>query len=96
MASTLTKADLVRDIHAKTGIPRKEIIDVVADLMDVITEELNENNQVKISSFGTFSVRQKSERIGRNPKTREQAVISARRVVSFRVSRQLKNKVEKV
>ncbi len=96
MTNPLTKAGLVKDIHAKTGIPRKEIIDVVADLMDIITEELNESNQVKISSFGTFSVRQKSERIGRNPKTKEEAVISARRVVSFRVSNQLKNKVEKI
>lgn len=96
MTTTLTKADLVKNIHVKTGIPRKEITNVVGDLMDVITDELKQNNQVKISSFGTFSVRQKSERIGRNPKTKQQAVISARRVVSFRVSKQLKNKVENI
>ena len=96
MTNTLTKAELIRDIHTKTGIPRKEIVDVVSDLMDIITDELKENNQVKISSFGTFSVRQKSERIGRNPKTKEEAIISARRVVSFRVSKQLKNKVENI
>jgi integration host factor subunit alpha len=55
--------------------------------------ELIDGNSVKLSSFGSFMVRQKKERIGRNPKTKEEAVIDARRVVVFRASKELKNRI---
>lgn len=94
MKNTLTKAQLVQNIYSNTGIPHKDVRTVVDDLMHSIVSELDGDNTVQITSFGTFSVRHKAERIGRNPKTKERAVISARRAVSFRVSKDLKNTLE--
>ena len=87
---TVTRAHLMNKIYIKYGYSRAE----AADIVDAIFEEMNSalvnDNEVKISSFGTFKVRKKKERIGRNPKTKVEAPISARRVVSFYASNLLK------
>ena len=75
------------------GISKVESSQIVDQIFEEMILELVDGNSVKLSSFGSFMVRQKKERIGRNPKTKEEAVIDARRVVVFRASKELKNKI---
>ena len=90
MQKTLTKIDLIEAVYKKIGLPRKVIGDVVSDLLEQICVSLENGNGVKLSSFGTFHCLSKRKRIGRNPKTGEEVVISPRRVVSFKASNSLK------
>ena len=94
MNKVLTKIDLADKVWEKTGIPRVVISDIMSELFEEITKNLESGTDVKLSSFGTFKTRNKPERMGRNPKTGESAVISARTVVSFSPSNTLKEKVE--
>lgn len=90
---TITRAYLTDAIYRKLGFSRAEC----ADLVDAVLEEMNQglvsDGEVKISSFGTFKVKSKNPRIGRNPKTKQEVPISARKVVSFYVSNLLKKKI---
>ncbi len=90
---TLTKADIVEHIHKEVGLSKKDALDSLQFVLDEICNALQEHETVKISSFGRFSVRQKSERIGRNPKTGVEAVVSERNVVVFKPSQLLKQRV---
>ena len=93
MSETLTRADLSEVIYSEVGISKVESSQIVDQIFEEMILELIDGNNVKLSSFGSFMVRQKKERIGRNPKTKEEAIIDARRVVVFRASKELKNKI---
>ena len=91
----LTKADLAERLHEELGLNKREVKDIVELFFDEIRLSLESANQVKISGFGNFDLRDKGERPGRNPKTGEEIPISARRVVTFRPGQKLRLRVEK-
>ena len=80
----MTKADIVEIIHQKIGFGRKESTQIVEQVFEIIQETLESGEKVKISGFGNFVVRQKRPRRGRNPKSGNEIVISARKVVTFK------------
>jgi integration host factor subunit alpha len=90
---TLTRADIVEAVHEKFGVGRDLAGKLLEDALAEMTHAVALGSNLKVASFGSFSVRQKKERIGRNPKTGEEAVITPRRVLSFRASKILKNRV---
>ena len=92
---TLTRADLSEAVQRSVGLSRTESAELVETTLGLISDALVGGENVKLSSFGTFMVRQKNGRMGRNPKTGEEVAISARRVVTFRPGQKLKDRVEK-
>ena len=88
---TLTRADLSETLHRNIGLSRTESADMVNSVLDYVADALVEGQSVKLSSFGTFMVRAKRERMGRNPKTGEEVPITPRRVLVFRPSQVMKN-----
>ena len=90
---TLTRADLSEAVYNEIGLSRVESSEIVEAVLDEVSTALVAGEEVKLSSFGTFSVRQKNGRIGRNPKTGQDAIISERKVVSCKFSKNLKNKI---
>lgn len=88
--STMTKADIVEKVYQKIGFSKKEASELVEMVFNTLKNQLQTGEKVKISGFGNFLVRGKSQRIGRNPQTGEQIMISARRVLTFRPSQVLK------
>lgn len=93
MARTVTRADLSEAVYQEVGLSRNESSDLVESVLDEICNALVRGEMVKISSFGSFSVRQKGQRIGRNPKTGEEVPILPRKVLVFRASHVLKNRI---
>ncbi len=93
MVKTVTRADLVESIYQEVGLPRHECSLLVEQILEEISTSLISGNQVKIASFGSFSLRNKQERVGRNPRTGETTMITPRRVLSFRASYILKKKI---
>ena len=91
---SLTKAEMAERLFDDIGLNKREAKDMVETFFDEIRTCLSENEQVKLSGFGNFDLRDKSERPGRNPKTGEEVPISARRVVTFRPGQKLKENVE--
>ncbi len=89
MTGTLTRADIADTIHRTLGISQTESAEITDAIIEEIISALERNEEIKLSSFGTFRIRQKKERIGRNPKTKIEAKISARKVVNFYPSTQL-------
>ncbi len=92
----MTKADLVEKIFEKIGLSKKEAQEIIEILFDTMKQTFIEGESVKISGFGTFNVRQKMARRGRNPKTGDDLEITPRRVITFRASNQLKAFMEKM
>ncbi len=90
---TLTRMDLSESVFREVGLSRNESADLVESVLEKISASLVSGEQVKISSFGTFSIRQKNARVGRNPKTGEEAPIPPRRVLTFRPSHLMKDRV---
>jgi len=90
---TVTRTDLADAVHQKIGLSRIESAELVETLLSVISDRIAEGESVKISSFGSFLVRSKNERIGRNPKTGEEVPITSRRVMVFKPSNILKQTV---
>lgn len=90
---TITRADVAETIYAEIGLSRKDSNDILDMILDEIVKELSNGNDVKLSSFGTFSLRQKKERSGRNPKTGVEAVITPRKVISFRPSQTMRKTI---
>ena len=90
-SKTLTRADLSEAVHRQIGLSRSESADLVKSVLDLVSDTLVAGKTVKLSSFGTFMVRQKNGRIGRNPKTGEEVPITPRRVLVFRPSQVMKN-----
>jgi len=93
---TLTKADLADLLFDQVGLNKREAKDMVEAFFEEIRTSLESGDSVKLSGFGNFELRQKSERPGRNPKTGEEIPITARRVVTFHASQKLKNQVDEV
>ncbi len=93
MDKTTTRSTLSEAVFKNVGLSRNESANLVDSVFSEILVSLIKGNDVKISSFGTFVVRQKKERIGRNPKTGQEVPITARSVVTFRASNVLKSKV---
>lgn len=91
--NTLTRADICEAVHKKTGYPKSESQQLVEDILNLMTESLIAGDNVKISGFGTFLLRDKAERVGRNPKTGVEVPITPRRVLIFRASQALRDKV---
>lgn len=91
---TLTKADLADLLFEQVGLNKREAKDMVEAFFEEVRTALETGDSVKLSGFGNFELRKKSERPGRNPKTGEEIPISARRVVTFHASQKLKSKVE--
>ena len=87
---TITRADVAEAIYEEVGISRKDSGDILDMMIDEIKNELVKGNDVKLSSFGTFSLRRKNPRVGRNPKTGVEANISARTVISFKPSQNMR------
>lgn len=92
---TVTRADLGEAVYQEVGLSRNESMDLVEMVLQEMSDTLVQGEMVKISSFGTFSVRQKGQRVGRNPKTGEEVPILPRRVLTFRASHVLKNRINK-
>jgi len=91
--NTLTRADLSEAVYKEVGLSRNESASLVEMVLDEVSEALVRGEPVKISSFGSFAVRQKGRRIGRNPKTGEEVPILPRKVLVFRASHVLKNRI---
>ncbi|HET7269412.1 MAG TPA: integration host factor subunit alpha [Oleiagrimonas sp.] len=91
---TLTKAAMAEQLFADVGLNKREAKEFVDAFFEVIRESLEKGEQVKLSGFGNFDLRDKNQRPGRNPKTGEEIPISARRVVTFRPGQKLKVRVE--
>jgi integration host factor subunit alpha len=90
---TLTRAHLAEAVYQEVGLSRSESAELVDSILSEISDSLVNDGVVKISSFGTFSVRQKGRRVGRNPKTGEEVPIMPRRVLVFRASQVLKDRI---
>ncbi|WP_440876848.1 integration host factor subunit alpha [Thalassotalea sp. PLHSN55] len=90
----LTKAEVAEHLYEKVGLSKRDAKEMVEIFFEEIRETLESGEQVKLSGFGNFDLRQKSERPGRNPKTGEDIPISARKVVTFRPGQKLKSRVE--
>ena len=93
MGETITRAQLSEAIYQEVGLSRNESADLLEMVLGEITQALLQGETVKISSFGSFSVRQKGQRIGRNPKTGEEVPILPRKVLVFRPSQLLKGRI---
>ena len=92
---TLTRADLADAINRRLGLSRSESLAMVESILDMMSDALADGENVKISGFGTFLLRDKTERLGRNPKTGIEVPITPRRVLTFRASKMLKERVSK-
>ncbi|MEM8650280.1 MAG: integration host factor subunit alpha [Pseudomonadota bacterium] len=90
---TITRIDLSEAVYQKLGLSRIESAELVETFLDLISDRIVEGESVKLSSFGSFLVRSKNERIGRNPKTGEEVPITPRRVMVFKPSNILKQAV---
>ena len=90
MRNNLTKKDIVKSIYMQIGFPKKVIEEIINDLIDLIIVGIKEDKKLKIQNFGTFTIRQKKRRIGRNPKTKEERVVKERKVVLFKPSKEFK------
>jgi integration host factor subunit alpha len=93
---TITRADLIDELHTKTNLSKPECATFLSSMLGEIEQAIIENEQVKLSGFGNFVVRSKKERVGRNPKTGKEVPITPRRVVTFRPSQILRERINKV
>ncbi len=91
MRINLTKKEIINSIYMQIGFSKKISEHLLEDIFQILLKNIISEKKVKISKFGTFILRNKKERIGRNPKTREEKLISGRNVVLFRPSKELKN-----
>ena len=89
----LTKRDLINSVYMQIGFSKNISENLIDDLLITITENLKNEKKLKLSKFGTFSIRSKKSRIGRNPKTKEEKTISDRDVVLFKASKEFKDLV---
>jgi integration host factor subunit alpha len=94
-AGTLTRADLAESLHRRVGLSRSESSDLVEQILGHMCEALGKGENVKISGFGTFVLRDKGERVGRNPKTGVEVPIAPRRVLTFRASQMMRDRIVK-
>ena len=95
MRINLTKKQIINSIYMQIGFSKKISENLLEDVFQIILKNIILKKKVKIAKFGTFSLRKKKERIGRNPKTKEEKLISARNVVLFKPSKDLKNYINR-
>jgi len=93
MRQNLTKKEIINSIYMQLGFSKKMIENIIEDIFDVLLESLKKHGKVKISNFGTFILRHKKTRLGRNPRTKKEAIISERNVILFKPSKFFKNKI---
>jgi integration host factor subunit alpha len=93
-SGALTKAEMAERLFDEMGLNKREAKELVEQFFEEVRQSLENNEQVKLSGFGNFDLRDKRERPGRNPKTGEEIPIQARRVVTFRPGQKLKSRVE--
>ena len=93
MRVNLTKKEIVNSIYMQIGYSKKISETLLDDFFQIIFENLKKSKKVKIAKFGTFELRHKKSRVGRNPKTKEKKLISQRNVILFKPSKELKNKI---
>ena len=91
MRINLTKKDLVNLVYMQLGFSKKISEHLIDDFLDTIVDNLESQKMLKISKFGTFSIREKKSRLGRNPKTKEEKIISKRNVILFKPSKEFKD-----
>ena len=91
----LTKKDIVEQVYTEVGFPGNQSVEIVESLLEIIKATLGSGEDVLVSGFGKFCVRDKRERKGRNPATGEDKILSARRVVTFKWSGKLRDKVNR-
>ena len=99
MRINLTKKEIINSLYMQIGFSKKISEGLLEDILNIITDNLKKYKKIKISNFGTFSLRSKKSRLGRNPKTKEKKIISERNVVLFKPSRDFKdyiNSYEKI
>ena len=96
MRQNLTKKEIINSIYMQLGYSKNLIENIIEDIFEILLKSLKEKGKVKISNFGTFTLRHKRSRVGRNPKTKKEAIISERNVVLFKPSKFLKNKINNV
>jgi integration host factor subunit alpha len=92
-AGTMTRADLAEALHRKVGLSRAESADMVEQILGHMSDALQRGENVKVSGFGTFVLRDKGQRIGRNPKTGVEVPIAPRRVLTFRASQMMRDRI---
>ena len=92
---TLTRADLTEKLHRQIGLSRADSSGLVEQILDSMSEALSKGENVKVSGFGSFVLRDKSGRIGRNPKTGVEVPIAPRRVLTFRASQTMRERIVK-
>ena len=90
---TLTKAHIINNVQEQVGIPRKEAAEIVEELLEIMKKTLAQGEDILISGFGKFCVRDKGQRRGRNPATGEDMILDKRRVVTFKCSSALRKKL---
>ena len=90
MRTNLTKKDIVNSVYMQIGLSKRILNIILEDIFNIIVQNLNKSKKVKISNFGTFEIRHKKSREGRNPKTKEKKIISERNVVLFKSSKHFK------
>ncbi len=95
MRINLTKKEIINSVYMQIGFSKKISENLLDDFFDILINNLIDKKKVKIAKFGTFFLRNKKERIGRNPKTKEEKIISQRNVVLFKPSKELKNFINK-
>ena len=93
--NTITRAQLGEAVYQEIGLSRTESVELIESILKFMSESLERGETLKLSSFGSFSVRKKNKRIGRNPKTGEEVLISPRKVIVFRPSQVLKSRINK-
>ena len=90
MRDNLTKKEIINSIYMQLGFSKKVAENILEDLIEIISDSIYNNKILKISNFGTFFLKRKKKRVGRNPKTKEEKIISERNVISFKPSKELK------
>ena len=95
MRINLTKKEIVNSLYMQIGFSKKISENILEDILLNIIDGLKKNKKVKISNFGTFSLRLKKSRVGRNPKTKEEKIIKGRNVVLFKPSKEFKSYINK-
>ncbi len=89
----MTKADLIENVYLKTGFSKKESAEIVEMVFDIMKNNLEDGEKIKIAGFGNFVVKQKATRRGRNPQTGEEIEITSRRILTFKPSQVLKSAI---
>ena len=93
--NNFTREDIAESLHTDFGLTKKDCIIFVNDIIDIIIDGLKVNGYVKIHNFGSFKINRKKSRLGRNPKTREDVMISERNVLKFKPSKSMLNYINK-